>query len=42
MIHKLHRLNVVATANTPASIDLQQNFSMSDSCFSVYVKAIYD
>ena len=42
MNHKSHRLNVVSTANTPASVDLQQNFSISDSCFSVYSKAIYD
>ena len=42
MIHKLHRLDVVSTANTPVSVDLQQNFSILDSCFSVDAKAICD
>ena len=40
MIHNSYRLNVVLTANAPASVDLQQNFLKSDSCFSVYAKAI--
>ena len=35
-------MNVVSTTNTPASIDFQQNFSISDSCFFVCAKAIYD
>ena len=35
-------MNLVSTANTSGSVDLQQNFSISDTCFSVYAKAIYD
>ena len=41
VIHKFYSLNVVSAANTPAYVDLQQNFMISDSCFFVYAKAIY-
>ena len=41
VIHKFCSLNVVSAANTPAYVDLQQNFLISDSCFFVYAKAVY-
>ena len=42
VIHKTHRLNAISTANTLASVNLQQNFLISEGCSSEYAKAIYN